>query len=211
MDRLTERLIAITGGAPAAGLLLAAIIVLGALGLRLAPQQLERGMLKPYWLVPRAQYATLVTSGFLHADLAHLLFNAVTFWAFAFALEARVGTARFVALYATGLLASGVGTWLQHRHQPEYRTLGASGAILGVLFASIVYFPSQSIFILPLPVPIPAPLFALGYLLYTVVAARKSGSRVNHDAHLSGALAGLVFVAFTDPQALADAWRHVTG
>jgi membrane associated rhomboid family serine protease len=83
---------------------------------------------------------------------------------------------RFVLLYIVGLLVSSAGTWLQHREEPDYRSLGASGAILAVLFASIVYFPTGSIYILPLPVPIPAPLFAVAYLAYTVYArGRRAG------------------------------------
>ena len=78
-----------------------------------------------------------------------------------------------------------------------------------MLFASIVYTPSQSIFILPIPVPIPAPLFAVAYLAYTVYASRQARGRINHDAHLSGALAGVAFVVLTDPAALGRAWRQL--
>lgn len=198
-------------GAPGATLLLAAIVIASAIGLWLAPQLIERGVFRPYWLARRGEYATLVTSAFLHADLAHLLFNAFTFWAFAFGLEREIGTTRFIALYATGLIASDFGTWLVHRANPEYATLGASGAILAVLFASIIYFPTASLFILPIPVPIPAPLFALAYLAYTIWSARRGRGRINHDAHLSGAIAGVAFVALTDFPALGRAVRAFSG
>ena len=194
-----------------AALLLAAMVLASLIGLFAAPALIERSLFRPYWLLPRREYPTLVTSAFVHADLAHLIFNAFTFWAFAFALERAIGSTRFVALYAFGLLASDAGTWFKHRRDPEYRTLGASGAILAVLFASIVYFPTGSIFILPIPVPIPAPLFALGYLAYTYYAARLARGRINHDAHLSGAIAGLAFVVLTDPAAIERAWRSVFG
>jgi membrane associated rhomboid family serine protease len=194
-----------------AALLLAAMLIASLIGLFAAPALIERSLFRPHWLLPRREYSTLVTSAFVHADLAHLIFNAFTFWAFAFALERAIGSTRFVALYAFGLLASDAGTWFKHRRDPEYRTLGASGAILAVLFASIVYFPTGSIFILPIPVPIPAPLFALGYLAYTYYAARLARGRINHDAHLSGAIAGLAFVVLTDPAAIERAWRSVFG
>jgi membrane associated rhomboid family serine protease len=203
-----DRLIALTHGAPAAGLLLLIIVAVSVVGLFAAPALIERSLFRPYWLLPRREYATLVSSGFVHADLSHLLFNALTFWAFAFSLERRIGSESFLALYAIGLLASDAGTWFKHHHDAEYRTLGASGAILAVLFASIIYFPSSSIFILPIPVPIPAPVFAVAYLAYTYYAANRSRSRINHDAHLSGALAGIAYVAIADPEALRRAWQH---
>jgi membrane associated rhomboid family serine protease len=199
-------------GAPASAVILALMIVASLVALYAAPQVLERHLLRPHWLLPRRQYATVVTSGFLHADLPHLLFNGFTFWAFGFSLERAIGTPHFVALYAFGLLVSAAGTWFAHRHQPEYASLGASGAILAVLFASIVHTPAQSIVILPIPVPIPAPLFALLYLAYTVWASRQTGrGRINHDAHLAGAVAGMVFVLLTDPAAFGRALRQVVG
>lgn len=196
---------------PVATLLLATIVAASALGLFVAPALIERNLLRPYWLVPQREYLTVVTSGFFHADLGHLFFNSFTFWAFGFGLERMMGSPRFAALYAFGLLASGAGTWLRHRTEPDYRTLGASAAILAVLFASIVYAPGASIFILPIPVPIPAPLFALAYLAYSVFASRRQRGRINHDAHISGAIAGLAFVAVTDPAAWSRALHAVLG
>jgi membrane associated rhomboid family serine protease len=192
---------------PAATLILIATLAASLTGLYSAPQIIERNLLRPYWFLRQRQYATLVTSAFIHAGLGHLLFNCLTLWSFGFPLEARIGSGRFVALYALGLLVSGLGTVYKQRHNPEYACLGASGAILAVLFASIVYFPTQSIMIMPVPVPIPAPLFALGYLAYTIYASRHARGRINHDAHLGGALAGLAFVALSDAPAFARALR----
>ena len=206
-----EDLIALTSGAPASALWLATMVIASVVALYAAPSVIERHLFRPYWFWPRRQFTTLVTSAFLHADLPHLLFNAFTFWAFAFALERQIGTARFVALCAFGLLVSSAGTWVMHRREPGYRTLGASGVILAVLFAAIVYTPSQSIFILPIPLPIPAPLFAVAYLAYTVWASRQARGRVNHDAHLGGALAGIAFVVLTDAPAVVRAWHQVLG
>ncbi|MFO1402534.1 MAG: rhomboid family intramembrane serine protease [Steroidobacteraceae bacterium] len=190
---------------PAATLILGAALATSLVGLYASPGLIERNLLRPYWFLRKQQYATLVTSAFVHAGIAHLLFNALTLWSFGFPLERRIGSARFVALYAFGLIASGLGTVWKQRRNPEYACLGASGAILAVLFASIVYFPTQSIMIMPLPVPIPAPLFAFGYLAYTLYASRHARGRINHDAHLGGALAGLAFVALTDPGAISRA------
>jgi membrane associated rhomboid family serine protease len=202
-----DSLIVLSDGAPVSAILLALILIASVFGLMASPAFIERSLFRPYWLARKGQYATLVSSGFVHADYAHLLFNAFTFWAFAFGLERAIGSGRFLALYLIGLLVSDAGTWIRHRHDPEYATLGASGAILAVLFASILYFPSASIYILPLPVPIPAPLFALAYLAYTWYASRRGRGRVNHDAHLSGAVAGVVFVLLTDFDAVQRALR----
>ena len=200
-----------TAVAPASLLLLAAIVLASLIGLFLAPGLIDRNLFRPYFFVPRRQYATLVTSAFIHADVMHLLFNSFTFWAFAFKLEQTTGTPHFAALYAFGLLASAAGTWLNHRREPGYATLGASGAITAVLFASIVYFPGDSLFIMPIPLPIPAPLFAAGYLAYTWYASRQQGGRINHDAHFAGALAGVAFVAMTDAPAISRALHLLTG
>jgi membrane associated rhomboid family serine protease len=144
-----------------------------------------------------------VTSGFVHADLGHLIFNLITFYSFGPGLERAMGTTRFVALYVSGLLISGLGTCYKHRNDPNYASLGASGAILAVLFASIIYFPRARLIMFPIPIPIPGPLFAVAYLAFSYYSSRYSRGRINHDAHILGALTGIAFVALTDWDSLA--------
>jgi membrane associated rhomboid family serine protease len=145
-------------------------------------------------------YATLLTSGFVHADFGHLLFNLITYYSFAFTMERVMGQFRFEILYFSGMLASNIGVCIKHRNEPEYASLGASGAILAVLFAAIVYFPSQKIAMFFIPIGIPAPLFAVAYLAYSYFSSGRPGTRTNHDAHILGALTGLVFVLITAPE-----------
>jgi membrane associated rhomboid family serine protease len=207
-----QALTTLTQGAPAAAAILALMLAASLAALYAAPSLLERHLLRPHWLLPRRQYTSVISSGFLHADLPHLLFNAFTFWAFGFSLERAIGSGMFLALYLFGLVASAAGTWFAHRRERDYASLGASGAILAVLFASIVHTPTQSIVVFPIPLPIPAPIFALLYLGFTVWASRQPArGRINHDAHLSGAVAGVVFVLLTDPAAFGRALRQVFG
>jgi membrane associated rhomboid family serine protease len=171
------------------------------LGLFGRPQIIDNCLFRPYWLLRRREYSTVITSGFVHADGPHLFFNLMTFYFFAPGLERVIGTIGFVVFYLVALVLSHAGTWWKQRNNPNYASLGASGAISAVLFASIVYFPTQSLFIIPIPVPIPAPLFAVGYLAYSWYASRNPIGRVNHDAHLGGAVVGLLYVAVFDPAA----------
>jgi membrane associated rhomboid family serine protease len=186
---------------PGAALILAVTVATSLLALFAAPQLIDRSLFRPYWFLRRRQYDTIVLSGFVHADLGHLFFNMLTFYFFAFPLERYIGTVQFLALYFFGLVVSDSWTYFKHRDNPEYASLGASGAIAAVLFAYIVYFPTATLMILPIPVPIPAPLFAVGYIAYEYWAGRQQRGRINHDAHLCGALGGIVFVAVTEPSA----------
>jgi membrane associated rhomboid family serine protease len=178
-----------------------ATIATSLLGLFASPKLLDRSLFRPYWFLRRRQYDTVIMSGFVHADLMHLIFNMMTFYFFGFMLERAIGSTHFLLLYFAGLLISHAGTYIKQKNNPEYACLGASGAISAVLFAAIVFFPEQSLFIIPIPVPIPAPLFGIGYLAYTWYAARNPHGRINHDAHLGGAITGLVYVALIEPSA----------
>jgi membrane associated rhomboid family serine protease len=188
---------------PGASVVFAVTIAVSLLGMYRAPAIVERSLFRPYAFLRNRQYSTIVSSGFVHADPGHLIFNMVTFFFFAFPLERRTGTGAFLAVYLTGLILSHTCTYFKHRNDVHYASLGASGAISAVLFAFIVYFPTTTLFIFPLPIPIPAVLFAVGYVGYSYWASLRQRGRINHDAHLCGALSGLVFVAVTDPRAFA--------
>jgi membrane associated rhomboid family serine protease len=184
-------------------------IAFSLIGLFANTKLIDRSLFRPYWFLRRRQYDTIVLSGFMHADLMHLIFNMMTFFFFGFLLERAVGSTHFLLLYFAGLLVSHVGTYIKQKNNPEYACLGASGAISAVLFAAIVFYPEQSLFIIPIPVPIPAPLFGIGYLAYTWYAARNPQGRINHDAHLGGAITGLVYVALIEPGAFANLFANL--
>jgi membrane associated rhomboid family serine protease len=193
----------------AALIIFIATLATSLIGLFAAPKLIDRSLFRPYWFLRRRQYDTVVLSGFVHADLAHLIFNMVTFYFFGFLLERAIGSTHFLVLYFVGLLVSHIGTYFKQQNNPEYACLGASGAISAVLFAAIVFFPDQSLFIIPIPVPIPAPLFGVGYLAYTWYAARNPHGRINHDAHLGGAITGLLYVALIEPRAYEYLFKNL--
>ena len=121
-----------------ATIIFAATLIASLLGLFQIPKIINVGLFRPYWFLRAKQYHTIITSGFIHADLSHLLFNMFTFYFFAFDLERHIGAPRFVLLYVTGLLLSHSCTYFKHKNNQQYASLGASGAISAVLFAYIV-------------------------------------------------------------------------
>ena len=189
------------GFGPGALVIFILTIVISLIGFK-SPTLIDRMLFRPYTLVRKNEWDRLITSGFVHMDGMHLLFNMLSFFFFAFTLERVIGTVSFLLLYVIGLALSELGTWLKHRNNPQYASLGASGAVLAVMFAYIIYFPTSKLSLLILPIPIPAPLFAVLYLAYSWWQAKQNSGRVNHDAHFGGALVGIGFVFVTDPGAI---------
>src|ERR1700712_3912930 len=125
-------------------LLFALTILVSVIAFR-SPRLSDIAALRPDRIFGDREYHRLVTCGFVHADWGHLIFNMLTFYFFGFSLERFIGTPRFLLLYFAGLIISSLGSALKHRRDPGYNAVGASGAILALLFASIVYFPQQSL------------------------------------------------------------------
>ncbi|MCS6988678.1 MAG: rhomboid family intramembrane serine protease [Chloroherpetonaceae bacterium] len=167
------------------------------------PSLREALLLNPYRVRRERRYYALLTSGFVHGDWLHLVFNAVAFYFFALPLERIVGAEKFLLIYFGSLLASHVPDLATQSRNPNYRTLGASGAISGAMFAYILHEPSSEISAFLLPVAIPAPIFALLYLAISYYAAKQDADDVNHNAHLWGALAGLCIAIALDPSAIS--------
>ncbi|MGQ9806835.1 MAG: rhomboid family intramembrane serine protease [Chlorobiales bacterium] len=187
----------------AAVLILLIIFVLSVIAFE-KPSLKEELLLHPYGIVREKRYYMLLTSGFVHNDWLHLIFNAVTFYFFAIPLEQIVGTEFFLVIYFGSLLASSISDVLMEWRNPTFRTLGASGAISGAMFAFILHAPSSKISLFLLPIGIPAPIFAVLYLAYTYYASKQGMDNINHNAHLWGALAGLGITIFLSPDTLSD-------
>lgn len=190
----------------AAPTILVLTVAISLLGMFQVPDIINKFLFRPYFFLRQRQYDTMVMSGFIHADMNHLLFNMITFYFFAFPMERYLGTGRFVLLYFFGLVISHTCTWWKERNNPGYASLGASGAISAVLFAYIVYFPTSMLYLF-FALPIPAIVFAVAYVWYSMWASKNARDNINHDAHLCGALGGLAFVAATDPRAYARLWE----
>ncbi|NRF38577.1 rhomboid family intramembrane serine protease [Pedobacter foliorum] len=156
-------------------------------------------MLHPYSVSRRYKVYTLITSGLIHADWMHLIFNMMTFFFFAFQLEAMIGSWQFGVVYFMGLILSDIPSVIKHKNDMWYNSLGASGAISAVLFSYILFQPFTSMMIFPLPIPIWAIIFGPLYLVYCVYASRHSRDHINHDAHFFGALAGLIVTVLIVP------------
>jgi membrane associated rhomboid family serine protease len=190
--------------------ILALTVALSLAGLYGVSAILRKGILRPYQTWRGQNFVAPWLSGFIHADMGHLFFNMLSFGFFAFQLERRLGTQAFVIGYLLALVASGLPSLIQHRNDRDYATLGASGGVSAVIFAYIVLYPTRSLYILPLPVPIPAALYAVGYMAYSMYAGHRGGDRINHAAHIAGALCGLLWIAICLPDAypaLLARWR----
>lgn len=162
------------------------------------PRLLERLILWPP-AVGRGQVDRLLTHGFIHADWQHLLFNMITLFFFGRLAErvisGLIGPAGFLLFYLSAIVIAILPTYLRHRRDPRYRSLGASGAVSAVLFATILLDPWMLIFI---PIPIPAILYGIGYVAYSFWMDRNAADGTNHNAHLSGAIYGLLFMLLMD-------------
>jgi membrane associated rhomboid family serine protease len=156
-------------------------------------------MLHPYSVSRKHKLYTLITSGLIHADWMHLLFNMITFFSFGFPLERQIGSLNFGIIYFVSLIASDIPSVLKHKNDMWYNSLGASGAISAVLFSCILFFPFSTMYIFPLPIPIWAIVFGPLYLVYCVYASKQSRDNINHDAHFFGALSGLILTVLLVP------------
>jgi len=172
---------------------------------------MEAWIMEPYVIARNGQWYRFLTSGFLHADWSHLLFNMFAFYSFSPVVLATLaqgygpgaGLGLFLLLYLGGIIISDVPTYFKHRDERNYRSLGASGGVASVLFASILLFPVNSngggIIIFPLPFPIQPFIFGVLYLLYSWYMGRRRGDNINHDAHFYGALYGVLVIAALVP------------
>ncbi|MET3112712.1 membrane associated rhomboid family serine protease [Pedobacter sp. CG_S7] len=168
-------------------------------------------MLHPYSVYRKNKVYTLITSGLIHANWMHLIFNMFTFYFFAFKLEATIGHWQFGLIYFLGLILSDLPTVVKHKEDFWYNSLGASGAVSAVLFSYILFYPFSTLMIFPLPIPIWACLFGVLYLIYCAYMSKSSRDNINHDAHFFGAIAGVLVTVILVPQIVPHFFAALMG
>jgi len=159
------------------------------------PSFLNRYLFYNRAILADRQYYRLLTSGVLHADWVHLIFNMFSLYSFGSAVELFFGRVTFLATYLAGIVGGNVLAILLHR-KDDYRALGASGGVCGVIFACIFLLPGSSVQIFLIPIPIPAYIYAIGFMLFSYYGIRKQRGNIGHDAHLGGAIIGLLTATF---------------
>jgi membrane associated rhomboid family serine protease len=177
----------------------------------------------PSAITQKNQYYRFITYGFIHADISHLFFNMYAFYLFGGVCEnsfinifGNAGKTFYVLMYFLSLIACVIPDFLKYNWNPDYRSLGASGAVSAVVFAYILFNPMQGIGLLFIPVFIPGFLFGILFLVVSYFLGKKGGSRVNHSAHIWGAIFGVVFLLifsqlFSNYPLLDNFMRQVKG
>ena len=158
----------------------------------------------PPAITNRNQWYRFVTSGLIHADIMHLLFNMYSFYLFGELVErtfvqifGESGKIIYLLLYIISLIVCLLPTYFNNQNNYHYRSLGASGAVSAVIFAGIFLYPTMGMGIFPIPFHIPGFVFGPLYLILSAYLAKKGQGNINHSAHIWGAIFGIVFLIIT--------------
>lgn len=145
----------------------------------------------------------MISSGFLHADMQHLLFNMMTLWFFAPVVIGYLGSISFGLIYFGSLISGSLLTFMFHKNDYGYRAIGASGAVTGVLYAAILLQPDMMLGLF-FVIPIPAYLFGIVYLLYSIYGMKAKNDSIGHTAHFGGAIGGYLITLIKEPQLIVE-------
>ncbi|HEY8917643.1 MAG TPA: rhomboid family intramembrane serine protease [Chitinophaga sp.] len=167
------------------------------------PGEIDKLSMWPYMVKEHNQYYRFITAGLVHADYMHLGFNMLTMWFFGKYIEIMFqqvfgGKLYFLLFYVLALIISDIPSYIRHRNNYSYRSIGASGAVSAVVFAFILFQPWAKIIVFVIPMP--AILYGVLFLGYSVYMSRRGGDGINHDAHFWGAVFGVVFPLALKPQ-----------
>lgn len=146
----------------------------------------------------------MFTSAFLHADIMHLAFNMYTLFIFSPVVFGNLGDFSFLSIYLVSLISGSLLTLYFHKDDYNYRAIGASGAVTGVLYAAILLEPNMGLYLFFIPIAIPAYLFGIGYLFYSIYGMKAKNDNIGHTAHFGGAIGGFVFTLLRQPSLLTE-------
>ncbi|PHR13042.1 MAG: rhomboid family intramembrane serine protease [Aequorivita sp.] len=149
--------------------------------------------------IRRGEQIRMFSSAFLHADFSHLLFNMLTLYFFAPVVIMSVGVTYFIIIYVASLVIGNLLSFYFHKDEYHYSAIGASGAVMGILYSAILFFPDMGLYLFFIPIPIPAWLFGMAYLLYSIYGMKKRLGNIGHDAHIGGAIGGYVLTLIFAP------------
>ena len=149
--------------------------------------------------IQRGEKIRLFSSGFLHVDTQHLLFNMLTLYFFADVIISYLGSTNFLIIYFISLAFGSLLSLLFHKNEYYYSAVGASGAVTGVLYSAILLQPGMELILFFIPIPIPAYIFGIGYLLYSIYGMKNRVDNIGHDAHFGGAVGGYVVTLLLYP------------
>ena len=168
------------------------------------PEIMQKLIMHPYTVYHEKQYYRLLTSGFIHQGIMHILFNMLALYFFGPHIEAIFvqlypgsGEIFYIIFYLSALVISDLTTFRKQKENPQYFSLGASGAISAIVFSWIMFFPTETIYVYFIPMP----GFILGvlYLIYSYYQSKNPNTHINHDAHLWGAVYGILFTTIIYP------------
>ena len=147
--------------------------------------------------IKRGERIRYLSSGFLHVDTTHLIVNMFTFYFFADSVIYRVGEMNFLIIYFASLIFGNILTYKINQNKLNYNAVGASGAVMGIVYASILLNPSMTLFFFIIPMP--GYLFGIGYLFYSIYSMKQRNDNIGHEAHLGGAIAGFFATLLISP------------
>ncbi len=167
----------------------------------------QKWIMNPYQVKHHKQYWRFITSGFVHINYTHLFFNMFALFFFGQHVAyyfGIMGNQLLVILYLLVIVISDIPTYLKYKDVPNYNSLGASGGVAAVLFSSIMFEPLNPIYIMFIPIGIPGFVLGTLYLVYSYYQGKRMSDNINHDAHLFGAIFGLVFTVLLRPGVLVS-------
>jgi membrane associated rhomboid family serine protease len=171
----------------------------------------EKNLFSTGAIIKGKEIHRLITSLLLHANWAHLIFNMYSLYSFGTLIEKSFGIRIIAVIYLYSGLGGNLLALVIKRRYVDYTAIGASGAVCGVIFASIFLLPGGSIYIIPIPVPIPAWIYAIFFMAVSLYGMGRGASIIGHEAHLGGALTGIAWSVIYRPSILFESYLLLAG